>query len=225
MFRNPEVTMPALRLMILVLTAAFGLSACMMTEAPSRAQMGEPGLLTPDQGFAVKAVHVSVPRSLVVSEENSYLPMADIVWHGEAQGDRYQQVGAIFATAMARGTYGFYQGRPVVLDVVVTRFHALTDKTRRSIGGRHNLKYDLTLRDAETGAMLGPVRHVNASVHGAGGAQALAEDRAGRTQKVVITQALVNSIQQELSQVTPHRSFFGNLVARASRRPALDLPR
>ena len=220
--------MPALRLMILVLTAAFGLSACMMTEAPSRAQTEGQVLLTaPEQGFAVKAVHVSVPRSLVVSEENSYLPIADIVWHGEAQGDRYQQVGAIFADAMQRGTYGFYQGRPVVLDVVVTRFHALTEKTRRSIGGRHNLKYDLTLRDAVTGAVLGPVRHVDASVRGAGGAQAQAQDRAGQTQKVVVTLALMNSIQQELGQsaAAPRRSFFGNLVARASRRPAMDLPR
>ena len=218
--------MYAVRMTILVLTAAFGLSACMMTQPPSRAQTGTQALLAQaPQGFAVKAVHVLVPRSLQVSEADSYLPAADIVWHGDPAGDRHKQVGAIFATAMQSGTYGFYQGRPVVLDVVVTRFHALTDKTRRTIGGRHNLKYDLTLRDAVTGAVLGPVRHVDASVRGAGGAQAQAEDRAGRTQKVVVTQALINSIQQELGQAAPRRSFFGNLVARANRRPALDLPR
>jgi hypothetical protein len=86
----------------------------------------------------------------------------------------------------------------VQLDVVVTRFHALTDKTRARIGGKHNLQYQLTIRDAATGDVLVPARSVNASVRGAGGDQALAEDAAGRSQKVVVTEALAQSIQKQL---------------------------
>lgn len=209
-FRNfGGLAMTVLRICALVFTAAFGLSACTMMDPPSRGQSGSQALLAPDTsaaGYNVQKVNVFVPRSLVVSEENSYVPSADIVWHGDVDGDRRAQVAQIVQNAMTRGTAGAQQGRAVVLDVVVTRFHALTEKTRASIGGKHNLQYDLTIRDAATGDILVPARGVNASVRGSGGAQALAEDAAGRTQKVVITEALALSIQKQL---TAKAGWFG----------------
>ena len=47
-----------------------------------------------------------MPRSLKVSEANTFKPRADIVWRGEALGDRYQQVEAIFADAMTAASRG-----------------------------------------------------------------------------------------------------------------------
>ena len=206
-----------------VLIAALGLSGCIMSEPPSRGQSPQSVLMetVQTQGYAVKSVNVAVPRSLVVSEANTYKPVADIVWHGDPDGDRYTQVKTIVDAAMKRATQGMTQGRPVILDVVVTKFHALTQKTRDSFGGKHNLFYTLSVRDAATGQVLNTA-NVNATVRGAGGATARAEEAVGRTQKVVITEALVASLQKEL---TPQSGAVWNIVSQSMRQPKLDLPK
>lgn len=191
--------MYGLRLSLLL--ASVGLSGCIMSEPPSRGQSPQSLLIETSQApsYAVKAVNVVVPRSLLVSEVNSYKPAADIVWHGDPDGDRYAQVQTIVGAAMSRATQGMTQGRAVVLDIMVTKFHALTQKTRGSIGGKHNLFYTLTVRDAATGQVLDSA-NIDATVRGAGGATARAEEAVGRTQKVVITEALVASLQKRLGQ-------------------------
>jgi hypothetical protein len=206
-----------------VLLAALSLSGCMMSDPPSRGKSAQSLLMEAPQAasYAVKAVNVVVPRSLLVSEANTYKPAADIVWHGDPDGDRYAQVKTIVEGAMARATQGMTQGRPVVLDVVVTKFHALTQKTRDSFGGKHNLFYTLRVRDAGTGQILS-VSNVNATVRGAGGATARAEEAVGRTQKVVITEALIASLQKQLS---PKSGGLWGMVTQSTRKPALDLPK
>lgn len=210
-------------LRISIVLAALALSGCMMSEPPSRGQSPQSLLLETAQSpaYAVKAVNVVVPRSLTVSEANTYKPAADIVWHGDPDGDRYAQVQTIVQGAMARATQGMTQGRPVVLDVLVTKFHALTQKTRDTIGGKHNLFYTLTVRDAVTGQIL-TTSKVNATVRGAGGATARAEEAAGRTQKVVIAEALATSLQKQLA---PKSGGMWSMVSRSTRQPALDLPK
>lgn len=211
----------ALRLTLLL--AAIGLSGCVMSEPPSRGQSPQSLLLEGVQApsYAVKSINVVVPRSLVVSEANTYKPAADIVWHGDPDGDRYAQVKTIVSAAMARATQGMTQGRAVDLDVVVTMFHALTQKTRDSFGGKHNLFYTLTIRDAATGEVIS-TSNVNATVRAAGGATARAEEAVGRTQKVVITEALVASLQKHM---VPKSGGLMGLVAQSTRQPALDLPK
>lgn len=199
------------------------LSGCMISDPPSRGQSPQSLLIETVQtpSYDVKAVHVSVPRSLIVSEADSYKPFADIVWHGDPEGDRYAQVKTIVDAAMARATQGMRQGRPVVLDVSVTKFHALTHKTRATIGGQHTLLYILTMRDAATAEVLHQAK-VNATVPGAGGAKARSEEAMGRTQKVVITEALIESLQKELG---PKPAAPVGMVAQLAQQPALDLPK
>lgn len=206
-----------------VLLAAISLSGCLMSEPPSRGQSPQSLLMETAQtpAYAVKAVYVAVPRNLLVSEANSYKPAADIVWHGDPDGDRHAQVKTIVDAAMARATQGMTQGRAVVLDVVVTKFHALTDKTRNSIGGKHELYYKLMVRDAVTGEILNK-SNINATVRAAGGATARAEEAIGRTQKVVVTEALMASLQK---QMTVKQSGPAGLVTQSTRQPALDLPK
>lgn len=206
-----------------VLLIAMGLSGCMQMDPPSRGAMSTPdGLLAPGpldsaqqssasrsstrstatvltSHYDVMAVNVSVPQSLVVSEANSFLPKADIVWRGDAPGDRYAQVTTIFQNALATGTSTMISGRKVVLDVEVTRFHCLTEKTRFTIGGTHAMHFMLTVRDAETNAVIEAPRLIKADVHGAGGSKAMAEEAAGRTQKVVVSEFLAQTIRRELS--------------------------
>lgn len=206
---------------------ALGLSACAGTE-PATRSAGVEGLTIASQGapasrftppvpsvlaakYAVQDVQIIVPRTLRVSEANTFKPRADIVWHGDPTGDRHQQVGAILLAAADSATAPMVQGRPVLLSLTLTKFHALTEKTRYTIGGMHELRFDLTVRDAATGAVIEGPRQIVADVKGTGGAAAVADEAAGRTQKVVITDRLVEVLRRELSAPVSDAT----LVARA----------
>lgn len=147
----------------------------------------------------VVKVEVNVPRSLRVSEENSFVPMADIVWHGDMLGDRYAQVQNIMAEAAARGTAGMKRGEAVVVQVDMLRFHALTPKARYTFGGNFATRFLLTVRDAHTGEVLDGPRLVVADCPASGGQKALAEEEAGITQRVVIVDHVAGVFAHELS--------------------------
>ncbi|MGZ2257738.1 DUF6778 family protein [Roseobacter sp. A03A-229] len=190
--------------------AALGLAAliagCATTDTASRntpfttgSEAGAASFQAQVQPLNVRAVNVVVPQTLQVSEANSYYPSGDIVWRGDAPGDRHAQVKAIFDEAMGRGTATMVKGAPVVLDVQVLRFHALTEKTRYTIGGVHSIRFNLAVRDAETGLLLGEPRTVKADLKGFGGQQAIDAERQGQTQKVRITDHLARVIATELA--------------------------
>ena len=149
--------------------------------------------------YDVEDIRISVPSRLKVSEANMFYPVADIVWRGEPMGNRHAQVMSIFKEAMDRGTYTMTTGRKVVVDIEVTRFHSVTEKTRYTVGGTHSMHFDLTVIDAETGAVLEGPRPVVADTKAAGGAQAVAEEQMGRTQRVVVVERLAQVIRRELS--------------------------
>lgn len=151
--------------------------------------------------YSVQGVRVEVPRELSVSEANLFYPVADIVWRGEGRGDRYAQIQTIFLEAFGFGTTGMKSGPAVIVEARVRRFHALTEKTRYTVGGVHSIRFDLTVRDARTGAVLEGPRFVVADVKASGGSRAVAEEQAGRTQRVVIIEALSQTIRRELSQL------------------------
>lgn len=193
---------------------ALGLAGCAV-EAPTRtapegftsvpAQVATtmaaetPSVVQRQLQYDVKAVEVVVPGTLRVSEANVYYPIADIVWRGEPRGNRHRQVGAIFEEAAARATADMTKGQPVIAEIEVTRFHSLTEKTRYSFGGVHSLKFKLTVKDAATGAVIDGPRVVVADVKASGGAQAIADDEMGQTQRVVILDRLSQVIRRELS--------------------------
>lgn len=191
--------------------ALSGLTACSAPETATR-QAPSPVLVQdPSTGekselpvvlaaqYQVGAIEVIVPQTLSVSEANSYLPQADIVWRGDPLGNRYEQIKAIFETAFATGTAQMVKGPMVKIVAEVTSFHSLTEKARYSTGGNHNMRFNLTVIDMATGAILEETRPVIADVQAAGGTQALAEEAAGRSQKVVVTERLAQVIRYELS--------------------------
>lgn len=207
-----------------------GLSACATGEPATRSN-GIDALTIASQGgptpqmlpgaptvmaakYAIADLQVVVPRTLDVSEANSIKPRADIVWHGDPAGDRYQQVGTILLAAATQATTPMTQGRPVLVTLTLTKFHALTERTRYTIGGTHELRFDLTVKDVATGEVLDGPRQVVADVKGSGGAAAIAEEQQGRTQKVVITERLVQVLRRELSAPVTDPM----LVARAQSR-------
>ncbi|MFC3179818.1 DUF6778 family protein [Cypionkella sinensis] len=200
--------------LISALVLTLGLSACAQTTSmstqnqvssdlsqASRLPQGpaQRGPVMLQSEYDVKAVNVIVPQTLKVSEANTFHPSADIVWRGDAPGNRYAQIKAIFDTAAARSTATMHSGEPVMVDLEVVRFHCLTEKTRYTIGGVHSMHFMMTVRDATSGAILQGPRLVVADVKGAGGNRAVAEEQAGRTQKVVVTERLTEVIRRELS--------------------------
>lgn len=149
--------------------------------------------------YSVEAINVTVPDTLSVSEANSYLPGGDIVWRGDPRGNRYEQVAAIFEDSFERGTAEIQGFVPVVLDVEVLRFHALTEKTRYTVGGVHSIRFQLAIRSAESGMLLEEPRTVQADLDGYGGTKAIEAEAQGQTQKVRISDHLARVIETELT--------------------------
>ncbi len=190
-----------------LLAAVLGLTACASTDTASRNAPIKAPLATPEapaasalSDFKVVQVSVNVPDSLRVSEANRYYPSGDIVWREDPIGDRHEQVRAIMEAGLTRGVSGFDGGRPVVLKIMVTRFHALTEKARYTIGGVHAIQFYMTVADAETGETLVPTKFIKADFDALGGAAAVASEARGVTQKVRITAQLAKVIQEELGK-------------------------
>ena len=196
-----------------MLAMVMGLSACATGPDVTRSSQTQMTLATQGRADAVASeirqvlaaqydvedIRISVPSKLKVSEANMFYPVADIVWRGEPIGNRHAQVMSIFKEAMDRGTYTMTTGRKVLVDVEVTRFHSVTEKTRYTVGGTHSMRFNLTVRDAVTGLVIDGPRLVAADAKAAGGAQAVAEEQMGRTQRVVVVERLANAIRAELS--------------------------
>lgn len=214
---------------LLMAGAVIALSACSAGPTVSRGDSGSrvavssatmaPMAPAMRPKYAVSEAYVSVPRSLVVSEANLFFPSADIVWRGEAPGDRHVQVHDIMTEALATGTAQMTKGPAVIVEAEVVRFHSLTEKARYTIGGVHSLRFRLTVRDAATGAVVEGPRVVVADVRAAGGDRALAEDNMGLTQRVVIVSALSRAIREALS--APVAMPEAPAVSAAANRPAL----
>lgn len=187
---------------LIALCAGLSLSACASIETATRnAPLDSAGLTATavtQPEISVASYNIKVSRGLRVSEANSYYPMGDIVWRGDPVGDRHEQVARIFDTAMTSAAEQADGALPAEVDIEVLRFHALTEKTRYTIGGVHSIKFVMTLRDPETGAIIMSPRTVVADLKAYGGSRALAAERQGRTQKLRITRHLQNVIQQEL---------------------------
>ncbi|MGA0539150.1 DUF6778 family protein [Neotabrizicola sp. VNH66] len=181
---------------------------------------GKPGhgVQTVTMPLEVRAVTVTVPRDLRVSEAEVFYPIADIVWRGEPRGDRYAQIQAIYDEAATAAVAPLKSGIPVVAEIEVTRFHCVTDKTRYTFGGVHSLHFLLTIRHAETGEILSGPRVVNADVAAPGGQAAVKQDYEGITQRDVVRQRLANVIRRELKALNVDPAVAG-LTARGAADP------
>lgn len=149
--------------------------------------------------YNVVELNVLVPTTLQVSEANTYKPRADIVWRGDPMGNRYEQIETIFRDAMGEGLATLEGERPVRVNIQITKFHALTERTRYSVGGTHDIHFAITVVDAETGIVIEPTRIVETELTGLGGRAALRAEAEGQTQKVRISAHLKELIVEELT--------------------------
>lgn len=155
-----------------------------------------PGLAEP-QDWRFNALQVVVPLSLSVSEENTIKPRADIVWREDPPGNRHEQVDALMTEALTAALQPLRGSRPVNIEIQVTRFHAVTERTRYSIGGEHEIEFFLTVRDSGSGAVLRGPRAVDITFPAAGGDRALANEARGYFQRDAINDRLTEWVNAE----------------------------
>ena len=162
------------------------------------------------RGWRLAEVRVDVPRSLTVSEAKSLLPSADIVWREDPLGDRHAQVDKIMTDAITRGTDGLRGPRAVIIDVTVTRFHALTfeAETRPQNWGVHNINFNATVLDARTGEVLVPQTAIRAELPAYSGTQMREARRQGQTQKSMITNHVAKTVAGWLGTGPDNRGEF-----------------
>ncbi|MBS1303557.1 DUF6778 family protein [Loktanella sp. SALINAS62] len=186
-----------------VLSACGSPDSIAMRNAPLDLGPGvEAGINTVSRDYNVVDLNFLAPAQLSVSERNGYYPMADIVWRGDAIGDRKEQIGALFQTAIDRNGAVLTGARDVVVDIQLSRFHGVTERVRYSIGGVYNIVFDMTVRDANTGAVIEPTRKVEANLSAPGGTAAIQAEHAGQTEKVRVTDFLTMVLADELSGAT-----------------------
>jgi len=194
----------------LMLAAAAMLSACAGGEIVSRNALENSTLLSAKDGethapvplnpsYRVVDVRVEVPQTLTSSEQNGIKPRVDILWQEDPAGDRHAQVRELMMAALDEGVSGLNGSRDVVLDVVMTRFHALTKRTRYSLGGEHEGWMYVAVRDAETGELIEPARRIGFD-HRVSAEQAIANDAQGLNQRLEITALVKDMIRHELTR-------------------------
>ena len=186
---------------IAILALTGSVSACATTETATRnVPLDTQNIQVSPISLDVQEIRVNVPRTLTVSEANLYYPGGDIVWREDPIGDRHAQVQAIFEAGLNKGSAISQEGAlPVVLDVQVTRFHALTEKARYTVGGVHAVQFEMRLLNPDTGEAYTEPRFIKADFKAYGGSQAIKAERAGLTQKVRITNRIAEVIQTELA--------------------------
>lgn len=201
------------------LVLALGASACASVDTASRNapyDVAPTDIVAPAPSYALESFDISVPTTLKVSEANLYYPNGDIVWRGEARGNRYEQVKAIFEDSMQLGAAPLDGALPVRVEIEVTRFHALTEKTRYSVGGVHSLEFVMTIIDPETGVVLRGPKTIKADLLGYGGQKAFEAEARGLTQKYRISRHLAYVIRQELTKaegfVAPKRGVSPTVI-------------
>lgn len=194
----------------LMLAAAALLSACAGGDIVSRNALANSELLSSKTGeahapvplnpsYRVVDVKVEVPETLTSSEHNGIKPRVDILWHEDPAGDRHAQVRELMTAALEEGVTGLDGSREVVLEVVMTRFHALTKRTRYTFGGEHEVWMFVAVRDAETGELLEPARRIGFD-HGISASQALENEAKGLNQRLEITALVKDMIRTELTR-------------------------
>ena len=163
------------------------------------------------RAWRLAEVRVDVPRTLTVSEAKTLLPDADIVWREDpSSGDRYDQVDKIVTDAITLGARGLRGSRPVIIAVTVSRFHALTFEAelRGPDWGVHNIDFTASVVDARTGEVLIAPTDIRAELPALSGDQMLEARRNGQTQKSMITNHLILTVQGWLGIGPDNRGEF-----------------
>ena len=161
--------------------------------------------------WRVVSLDVVVPDTLTVSTVDSLAPEADIVWWGEPEGDRRAQVAAIIETGVAQGSRALRGPVPVHFLVVLEQFHATSPRAQRiAPSAVHNISYTVRVFDNRNGQEVTPAVHVDADLEAYVGAQLVAAQAQGGTERnrIIANIAAVTAGWLGISE-DPRRTFSG----------------
>ena len=137
----------------------------------------------------VTQVEIIIPERLTVSEENTYAPNADIVWHGDIRGDRKAQVAAILEAAGIKGTENVKSGRNVHLVLQLEEFHGMTPIGLRKLkfSGIYNIAMVASVHHGPTNEVIVQPTPIYADLEAFTGARFAQAEAEGNTQKKRVT--------------------------------------
>ena len=167
--------------------------------------------LTPEvtRSWRLQGVEVTVPDSLRVSEANSLAPNAEIVWHGEPEGNRRNQVATILRDGIARGAADLPGQQSVTFGVTLQEFHAVTPAAINTAPSAvHNIAYTIQTFDSRTAAPVTSPTAIKADLPALTGSAAVVAAQEGQTQKVRITNHLARVTRSWLGMGEDVRGDF-----------------
>ena len=150
------------------------------------------------RSYDLRNLRFDVLPDLVISEDETYYPIADIVWRGDPRGARIPQIASMFQTAFDRNQSVLRGDTPIDLEITLVRFHAVTDLTRLTVGGVYNIIFDMTVRDARDGSIIEPQRRIEGNLDAPGGRRGQLLIEQGLTQRVRVTDFLTVFLRQQL---------------------------
>ena len=186
---------------------ALSVTACGRIDTATRAAKVDDNTFAQDvqtlqRNYTIADIVYAVPEDIRVSEGNGYYPNTDVVWRGDPIGNRPAQIGAMFEEAIARNEPALQGDLPVIVELTLIRFHGVTERTRFSVGGVYDIKFDMTIRDALTGFVIEPTRRVHVDLAAPGGIGAILAEQRGQTEKVRVTDFLTIVMNEELTGQT-----------------------
>ncbi len=192
------------------LTLMLGVAGCATSEWETAYTQVDPAQAA---SWRLAMVDVTAPDSLTTSEVDGYVPDFDIVWHGEAAGDRRAQAAAIVKEGIERGARGALHGRKSVrISATISQFHAITPTVRHMSGvGVHNIQYTVQVFDAHTGAALTEPQNIKAEFPALTGKAGDDADARGLTQRVQIVNHIAAVTQNWLGQGPDPRTHYSRM--------------
>ncbi|MEM7753312.1 MAG: DUF6778 family protein [Pseudomonadota bacterium] len=162
--------------------------------------------------WRLRDVQVRVPPTLTVSNDNSYAPNADIVWHGEPFGDRRAQVGRILDEGIRQGASALPGTRDVIIVARLDHFHAVTPTAvARSPGAVHNIAYAMQVFDARTAEPLTEAEAIQADLEAFVGDAAVVAQLQGRGQRPRLVDHIARVTAGWLGLGDDQRREFGSI--------------
>lgn len=194
---------------IVGLLSALSLAACGSQWSVDYAETVPPEV---SRDWRLSAVVSVVPDTLKVSNDNVYLPNADIVWWGEPFGDRRAQVARIMEEAVTSAASDLDGSRPVTFTVTTETFHAVTPAAMAAAPAAvHNIKFRIQVFDANTAEELTPPIPVAADLEAYVREAATASAIRGETQRRRIVDHIEAVVRGWLGNGPDQRRTFQSL--------------
>ena len=131
------------------------------------------------------------PDNLTVSNDNTFAPNADIVWHGEPFGNRRAQVARILKEGITQGSSSLRGPRDVIIVTNIRHFHSVTPiALSQAPGAVHNIRFVAQVIDAKTREELTEPEEISADLEAYVGAAAVTSALEGNTARTRIVNHL-----------------------------------